>query len=85
MRFRDRPVGELMTVAITFTVCFGVLGSGLLIGIIYIFRPEVNVQLWVIRVTSLMNTMVGLLAGYLAGRTDRRTLEKPEKPPEDPA
>lgn len=72
MRFLDRPTGEVLVLSITFTVCFGVLASGLMIGIIVIFRPGTDVSVWVSRVTGLMSTMVGLLAGFLAGRTDKQ-------------
>lgn len=70
-RLRDRSTGEIMVIAITLTVCFGVIASGTFVGIIVLFRPEVDVTPWITRVTGLLNTMIGLLAGFLAGRTDR--------------
>ena len=72
MRFRDRATGEILVLAITFTVCFGVIASGLMVGLIVAFRPGTDVSVWVSRITGILNTMLGLLAGFLAGRTDFR-------------
>lgn len=70
MRFRDRSTGEILVLAVTGTVCFGVLASGLSVMIISIVHPEADVSLWISRITGTFNTMIGLLAGFLAGRTD---------------
>jgi protein-S-isoprenylcysteine O-methyltransferase Ste14 len=78
MRFRDRPTGEIMVLSITFTVCFGVLASGLIIAVISILDPTRDVTIWITRVTGILNTMVGLLAGFLAGRTDKQILKSDE-------
>lgn len=80
MRFRDRPTGEILVLSVTFTVCFGVLASGLLVAILAIFRPGVDITIWVTRVTGILNTMIGLLAGFLAGRTDRSELRIQQNP-----
>lgn len=83
MRFLDRPTGEILVLSVTFTVCFGVIASGAMVGLIVIFRPGTDVTAWVARVTGILNTMIGLLAGFLAGRTDRTELRNPgEKAPE---
>jgi hypothetical protein len=70
LRFLDRPTGEILVLTITFTVCFGILASGALVGVVVLVHPETDVSVWVSRITGILNTMVGLLAGYLAGRTD---------------
>lgn len=54
--------------AITFTVCFSVLSSGLIIAVISFQHPDKDVSVWIARISGIMNTMVGLLAGFLAGR-----------------
>jgi hypothetical protein len=41
---------------------------------VVLFRPQVDVSVWISRVTGILNTMVGLLAGYLAGRTDTKVI-----------
>jgi ABC-type amino acid transport system permease subunit len=79
-----RSTGEIMVIAITFTVCWGVVASGLAIFILAVLRPEVDITVWVTRVTGLLNTMIGLLAGFLAGRTDTRTAPPSELPKEEP-
>ena len=79
-----KTVGEIMVLSITFTVCFGVLASGLTITTIAVFRPDVDITVWVSRITGLLNTMVGLLAGFLAGRTDAKTMTPPPPPPQEP-
>ncbi len=67
---------------ITATVCFGVLASGVLVGLVVLKDPHADVSIWVSRITGILNTMVGLLAGFLAGRTDRDlTREAPKEPP----
>ena len=75
MRFRDRPTGEVLVLTITFTVCFGVLASGMTVALIEIFHPGTDVTVWVTRITGIFNTMIGLLAGFLAGRTDTAILK----------
>jgi hypothetical protein len=75
---RDRSTGDMLVLMIAGTVCWSVLASGALVGIVSLFRPEVDVSLWVTRVTSLVNTMIGLLAGFLAGRTDVSVRPKPK-------
>lgn len=55
------------------TVCFSVLASGAVIAFITISRPEVDVSVWIAKITGIMSTMLGLLAGFLAGRTDYTT------------
>jgi ABC-type amino acid transport system permease subunit len=79
-----RSTGEIMVIVITFTVCWGVIASGMGILLLSIFRPEIDVTVWVSRVTGLLNTMIGLLAGFLAGRTDTRTPPPSELPKEEP-
>lgn len=83
-RLRDRPTGEILILLIAGTVCFGVLASGMMIGIMAIFRPETDITIWVARVTGLLNTMIGLLAGFLAGRTDysQQRQVTPHEPPQ---
>lgn len=66
----SKTTGELMVLMITFTVCFGVFASGVLVAVISILHPDKDISIWVSRITGLLNTMVGLLAGFLAGRTD---------------
>jgi len=78
---RDRSTGEIMVLAITFTVCFGILASGGLVAILVIWHPTVDVSPWITRITGLLNTMIGLLAGFLAGRTDNLTQRPP--PPDN--
>ncbi len=75
-RLGERTTGEIMVLFITFTVCFGVIASGAMVGILLLFRPEVDVSPWITRVTGLLNTMIGLLAGFLAGRTDTAVARK---------
>lgn len=78
---RDRSTGDMLVIMIAGTVCWSVVASGALVGIVSIFHPQTDVTVWVTRVTSLVNTLVGLLAGFLAGRTDvtlRRKQEDPE-------
>ena len=75
MRFRDRPTGEILVLCITFTVCFGVLASGMTIALISFFHPATDVSNWIARITGILNTMIGLLAGFLAGRTDTKILQ----------
>jgi hypothetical protein len=80
--WEKKTTGEIMVLVITFTVCFGVLASGVTIAILAIFRPSIDITLWASRITGIMNTMIGLLAGFLAGRTDYKTsINQP--PPED--
>lgn len=82
-RFLDRPTGEILVLSITFTVCFGIIATGFMVGLIVLFRPGVDVSVWVSRITGILNTMVGLLAGFLAGRTDREKLADEYPPPPD--
>lgn len=70
LRLRERSVGEILVLMIAGTVCFSVLASGALVAVLSFFRPETDVTLWVTRVTSIVNTLIGLLAGFLAGRTE---------------
>ena len=79
MRFQERPTGEIMVLTITFTVCFGVMASGLFVAFIVVFHPGTDVSIWVTRITGILNTMLGLLAGFLAGRTDRNVLTHREE------
>jgi len=81
MRFRDRSTGDLLVTMVAGTVCFTVLFSGVLVGIVVLFRPETDVTIWVTRTTNIINTMIGLLAGYLAGRSDRYYIHDPKAPP----
>lgn len=79
-RLGERSTGEIMVLLITLTVCFGVVASGMMVGLLLLFRPEVDVSPWITRVTGLLNTMIGLLAGFLAGRTDRdQAMQAPKR------
>lgn len=64
-----RPVGELIVLMIVGTICISILGAGLAIVIIALFRPEVDVSSGVKLLSGLLNTLFGLLAGLLAGRS----------------
>jgi len=79
-RLRERSTGEIMVLSITATVCFGIIASGALVGVLVLVRPDVDVTPWITRITGLLNTMIGLLAGFLAGRTDN-LVQRP--PPEE--
>ena len=64
-----RPTGDILVIAITFTVCFGVLASGATVAALSLFSDNKElITVWVSRVTGLMQLMIGLLAGFLAGR-----------------
>jgi uncharacterized membrane protein HdeD (DUF308 family) len=65
-----------MVIMIASTVCFGVIASGAIVAMVVLFRPQVDVSVWISRVTGILNTMVGLLAGYLAGRTDTKVVSE---------
>lgn len=65
-----RSTGEIMVIAITFTVCASIFAGGIAVTIVAITHPDTDVTVWVTRITGLLNTLVGLLAGFLAGRTD---------------
>lgn len=74
----SKTVGEIMVLAVTFTVCISILASGVAIAVIEIVNPGTDVTVWITRITGLLNTLVGLLAGFLAGRTDYKN-----QPPKD--
>jgi hypothetical protein len=66
--WENRPTAEILVLMITGTVCFSVLASGMVIGVIAFFHPDSDVSVWVSKTSGIINTMVGLLAGFLAGR-----------------
>ena len=66
----DRTTGDLLLLLIASTVCASVLAAGAAISIIAILHPEVDLTSAVGMVSSVINTLIGLLAGFLAGRTD---------------
>jgi cytochrome c biogenesis protein CcdA len=79
-----RSTGELMVLAVTFTVCFSIIMTGTFVAIIVAIHPGADVSIWVTRVTGLLNTMIGLLAGFLAGRTDMRRGDTDQQLPTPP-
>jgi hypothetical protein len=67
--FKGRSTGEILVMAITFTVCTYVLGTGILVVLLAFFTDR-DVSAAARNIADVINTMIGLLAGFLAGRTD---------------
>ena len=78
-RLVDRPIGELLILAITATVCFAVIAGGAALTLSEAVNPENDVSAYLSRLSDIINTLIGLLAGFVAGRTD---LNLHRRPPE---
>lgn len=68
----ERTTGDLLILGISFTVCFSVLASGALVGLLALLQPQRDTSIMVGAISDVINTLIGLLAGFLAGRTDAR-------------
>lgn len=66
----ERTTGDLLILGISFTVCFSVLASGALVGLLALVQPTRDTSAMVGAIGDVINTLIGLLAGFLAGRTD---------------
>ena len=70
--FADRSTGDLLILGITATICFVLLASGAVLGVLAFFQPERDLTSMVSQISDVINTMIGLMAGFLAGRQGPR-------------
>lgn len=66
----DRSTGEIMILMVAATVCGAIVVGGAAVILLAFVHPEYNSSFAAQKLTSLLNTMIGLLAGFTAGRTD---------------
>lgn len=64
---RDRPTPDLVVIFLAGTIGFVVCAS--LIGLIVVTatQPDIDVSVWVSRITGITNTLTGAVVGYVAG------------------
>lgn len=67
---RNRTTGELLVLLVGVTVCGYVVCVGTALILLAFFHPNADATAAFRSITSIINTLVGLLAGFLAGRTD---------------
>lgn len=86
----SRTTGDLLILMIAGTVCFAVLATGALLGILALTQPERDTTPAVSVIADVINTLIGLLAGFMAGRTDvlkmraEAEIERSRHPTEEP-
>jgi hypothetical protein len=68
-RWRDRPTGDILVLAITFTICGGLIAVGVAGSIFAFVNPGANLDGPARFIADITNTLIGLLAGFLAGTT----------------
>jgi hypothetical protein len=66
-RFKDRPTAEIVVLTLTATACSVVILDLLLLGILTIFKPEVELAEFARNVGDVVNVLIGAVVGYLAG------------------
>lgn len=81
MRWRDRPVSEILVLMITGTICAGLILTGATATLFVFIHPDANLDGPARYIADITNTLIGLLAGFLAGRTDSLLGPRPPKPP----
>ena len=77
---KRRTTGEILVLAITFTVCFYVVATGIILTLLAFFTDR-DISSAARNIADVINTMIGLLAGFLAGRTDYKIESKKQEEP----
>jgi hypothetical protein len=67
-----RPVGELLVLIITGTVCAILLVVTVGIVVLEAIDPDADTSGAGRAISGVLSTLTGVAAGFLAGRTDRR-------------
>lgn len=75
MSLRDRPTSDLVVLGLTALVAFVVTTTVTAALVIKIADPKADIDVIMIRVAGLTNTLIGAIVGYLAGRGARPSSE----------
>lgn len=78
-----RSTAEILVLAVTFTVCIGLLVSGATLLIFEFVHPEADTSTAFQLLAGVINTLIGLIAGFLAGKAGNGNGKKPPQPPSD--
>ena len=64
----QRSTAEILVLAVTFTVCIGLVVSGVTLLIFEFMHPDADTSTAFQLLAGVINTLIGLIAGFLAGK-----------------